>query len=116
LSLGKVTVWQMTEEQRQAYIQKYPIVPTEKPKEAKFSTETIDHVKTNERKKESLQKRKITRIIDSVDKEELHRLFMAGEKLEYIAKNLNISYANLNNYIKEQRKSNPDKWPYRAKK
>lgn len=26
--LGKVTVWQMTEEERLAYIEKYPIKPT----------------------------------------------------------------------------------------
>ncbi|MGG3662539.1 hypothetical protein [Bacillus gobiensis] len=29
---GKVKVWHMTEEQRQAYIAKHPIQPEEKPK------------------------------------------------------------------------------------
>ncbi|GKU81238.1 hypothetical protein NCCP28_06340 [Niallia sp. NCCP-28] len=30
--IGKVTVWKMTEEERLAFIKKYPIVPTEPPK------------------------------------------------------------------------------------
>ena len=33
---GKVVEWKMTEELRLAYIEKHPIVPTEKPKGASF--------------------------------------------------------------------------------
>jgi hypothetical protein len=56
--LGKVTVWQMTEEERLAYIEKNPIKKTEKPKTAKYSSENIDYKKTNERKLEVLRKKK----------------------------------------------------------
>ncbi|MDU1838639.1 MAG: hypothetical protein E6780_03590 [Staphylococcus epidermidis] len=34
---GKVKVWQMTEEQRLAYIKKHPIVPIKKSKSQAFS-------------------------------------------------------------------------------
>jgi hypothetical protein len=33
---GKVIVWQMTEEQRLAYIEKHPIVPYQKPSGSTF--------------------------------------------------------------------------------
>jgi hypothetical protein len=56
----------------------------------------------------------LSKIIDSVDKDQLHDLFIAGEKLDFIARKLKISTANLNNYIKEQRKVEPGRWPYRA--
>lgn len=55
----------------------------------------------------------MSRIIDSVDKNKLHELFVAGEKLNYMAKAVNISVAILNNYIKEQQAVEPEKWPYR---
>jgi hypothetical protein len=48
--LGKVTVWQMTEEERLAYIAKHPIRPTEKPKGSGYDHANIDHEKINKRK------------------------------------------------------------------
>jgi hypothetical protein len=56
--IGQVIVWQMTEEERIAYIEKHPIRKTEKPKTAKYSSETIDYKKTNERKIEALKKKR----------------------------------------------------------
>lgn len=38
--IGKVTVWQMTEEERLAYIKKHPIQPQKKPKRSS----TIEHI------------------------------------------------------------------------
>ncbi|SDM18127.1 hypothetical protein [Bacillus sp. OK048] len=110
MSIGKVTVWYMTEEERLAYVAKHPIVPTG---EAVFSTETIDYKKVSERKKEALQRK--GKLIDSVDKDTLHKLFMSGETIPEIATALNISISVLNKYIGDQRKIEPDKWPIRSK-
>jgi 23S rRNA pseudoU1915 N3-methylase RlmH len=110
--IGKVTVWKMTEEERLAYIKKHPIVPT-----GKVTGATFNEVPEKQREKAIENSMKIRnegkRIIDHVDKDLLHKLFIKGEKLDYIAKKLKISSAILNNYIKEQRKINPEKWPYR---
>lgn len=38
--LSKVHTWQMTEEERLAYIEKHPIKPTKKPRRSS----TIDHI------------------------------------------------------------------------
>jgi hypothetical protein len=111
VGIGKVTVWQMTEEERLAYIEKHPIKSSES-NEAKFSMEEIDYKLVAERRKEALKGK---RIIDQVDKNAVHKLFMAGTRLEDIAKSLKISMGNLNNYIVQQRKINPEKWPYRMK-
>jgi hypothetical protein len=112
MGIGKVTVWQMTEEERLAYIEKHPIKPNEQ-SEAKFSTEAIDYKVINERRKEAMKGK---RIIDQVDKNALHKLFISGRKLEDIAKLFKISMGNLNNYIMEQRKLEPEKWPYRTER
>lgn len=114
MSLGKVTVWKMSEEERLAYIAKHPIVPTEKPKDAKFSTDAIDYTKANERKKESLRRR--GKKIDLIDKEKLRKQYLSGVRLPEIAKDLNINISTLKRYISDLRHMEPEKWPYRAKK
>jgi DNA-binding CsgD family transcriptional regulator len=103
----------MTEEERLDYIKKHPIVPTEKPKEAKFSTDAIDFKVNAERKREAFKGKKV---IDKIDKNHLHRLFIQGKTLLQISDALGISATTVNNYIHQQRKSNPEKWPYRSKK
>jgi hypothetical protein len=41
--IGKITVWQMTEEERLAYIEKHPIRTTEKPKGSTFANIQTDY-------------------------------------------------------------------------
>jgi transcriptional regulator with PAS, ATPase and Fis domain len=107
MSLGKVTVWYMTEEERLAYIAKHPIVPTD-PKEAKFSTDNIDYEKTNERKKEALKGKTIK---DKLDKEKIHKLYMQeGKSLAEIANGLNINASTLSTYVFKWRQVNPEQW------
>jgi hypothetical protein len=110
MSIGKVTVWHMTEEERLAYIKKHPIIPTEKPKGAGFAEISDAQAK---KAKESRWEGK--RLMEGVDQDQLHKLFMAGESLENLAKAFNISESTLNNFLKKQRKINPDKWPYRER-
>jgi transposase len=112
--LGKVTEWKMTEEERLAYIAKHPIKPSDKPQGVTFDTDAIDHKKVKERKKEAHVSR--VTIMDSVDKEALHELFMSGMRVEDIAKSLKITVANLYSYIKKQREIEPEKWPYPFKR
>lgn len=104
---GKVEVWYMSEEQRLAYIAKHPIRSEEKPKGSSFS----NIHEYGERKKTSKET-----IMDKVDKVELHKRFLAGERLEDISKSLQITTSTLNNFIKEQRKIEPYRWPHRSKK
>lgn len=104
---GSVTVWYMTEEERLAYIAKHPIVPTEKPKGVAFSD---IHSYGERAKKEN----KSPRIIDGVDVNKLHKLFVKGEKMKDIANALNIKEHILSKYISQQRKVEPDKWPFRT--
>ncbi|MBO0961481.1 hypothetical protein J1P26_17380 [Neobacillus sp. MM2021_6] len=113
MSIGKVTVWQMSEEQRLAYIAKHPIVPTERPKGTKFSNVTEMQYKKSV---EDRGKKNMKRAMDAVDKEQLHKLFMSGTSIPDMAKAVNVSYAILNKYISQQRKIDLEKWPYRAKK
>lgn len=115
--VSKVTTWQMTEKERLAYIKKHPIRPTKAKKGSSFAN-IHDY---GERKKQIIKEakesgKKNKRIIDSVDTDLLHKLFMDGEKLEYIAAKLKISMPILNNYIKEQRQVDPDNWPYRERR
>jgi DNA-directed RNA polymerase specialized sigma subunit len=110
VGIGKVTVWKMTEKERLAYISKHPITSKKQPSETKFSTDAIDHKAIAERRNEALKGK---RIMDKVDKEVLHKLFMSGRRLEDIAKSLKVSEANLSNYIQKQRKIEPEKWPRR---
>lgn len=110
MSIGKVTVWKMTEEERLAYIEKHPIISTEKPKGTTFESITEMQKKKAE---ENVKKQKRLTIAETIDNEKLHKLFMNGEPLNSIAKKLFISSSTLNNYIKEQRKIEPEKWPSR---
>jgi hypothetical protein len=41
--MGKVTVWQMTEEEKLAYIEKYPIVKTKKERPVNFKSDQPDY-------------------------------------------------------------------------
>lgn len=107
--VGEVTTWYMTEEERLAYIQKYPIKPTKNCKGTSFeNVYTMQMDKTKERNKQPT-------MMDKVDKEELHRMFMAGDKLKDIAKAFDITIPTLDKYLTKQREINPDKWPRRAK-
>jgi DNA invertase Pin-like site-specific DNA recombinase len=110
MSIGKVTVWQMTEEERLAYIAKHPIVPTEKPKGVAFSDIHSYGERTKKVKKEGIK------IIDTIDKGQLHKLFLLGKSLREMAHALGISETTIHKYIKEQRIIDPEKWPYRSKK
>lgn len=60
--VGKVTVWYMTEEERLAYIEKHPIVPTEQPSGPIFQKNEEKRKKSAENgaksTKEMWQKRK----------------------------------------------------------
>ncbi|MCM3413559.1 hypothetical protein [Metabacillus litoralis] len=107
--IGKVTTWHMTEEQRLAYIAKYPIIPKEKPKGSSYSILPShgEHVTKEQRYRE--------RVMDSVNKGELHKKFLAGEKIADIAKAFHISVTTLESYIRMQRKENPEDWPYRTR-
>lgn len=110
MSHGEVRTYYLSEEERLAYIAKHPIVPTGRPVGTMVAKATDEQ---QQRSTESfLRSRK--RVIDDVDTDELHKRFMAGEGLEDIATALNISLSNLNNYIKNQRKIEPDRWPKRS--
>lgn len=105
---GKVTVWYMTEEERLAYIEKHPIVPTAKPKRAEFSHEgdivaRKNAVKTNNKK---------PKIMDKFDKEEIRRRFLDGEKLEDIAADIGVSESTLYLFVRKQRLESPDLWSF----
>jgi hypothetical protein len=41
--MGKVTVWQMSEEERLAYIEKHPIVRTKKDRAVNFTSDQPDY-------------------------------------------------------------------------
>lgn len=110
---GQVTVWYMTPEQLAEYVEKHPIVKTEKPKGAEYSMDKVDFKAVSENRKDTFRKQGV-RLIDDVDTNRLYKLFLSGMKLGDIAKNLGITTATLNNYIKEQRKNDPEKWPYRG--
>ncbi|MGG3798949.1 hypothetical protein [Metabacillus fastidiosus] len=105
---GPVTTWFMTEEERLAYIAKHPIKPSDKPKGSSF----VDVHSHGERSKQM----KRSTLMDKVDKDEFHRLYMLGHTQESIAKNLNISVTLVNNHIERERKAEPEKWPYRLKR
>ncbi|MGE8080483.1 hypothetical protein [Peribacillus loiseleuriae] len=108
--MGPVYEWKMTEEERLAYIAKYPIKPKEKPKGAEFSNVNTMAVK------KKVERKKRPTIMDKVDKDDVHKRFSAGEKLTEISDALGINVNTLNAYIKEQRKLNLDEWPYREQR
>jgi hypothetical protein len=112
---GQVHTWVMTEEERQAYIKKHPIVPTERPKGATFYD-----VNERQRKKTIENRAKgqapVVTVMDKVDQEKLHQLYLDGKKYSEMADILDISVSTLNNFIVKQRRNNPEKWPNRIKK
>jgi hypothetical protein len=112
MSIGKVTTWVMTEQQRLDYIKKHPIVPTKKPTGSNFSNVSEMQYKKSV---EARGKKNMTKVMDVVDKDQLHKLFMSGKPIGAIAKDFNINENTMNNYIQEQRRMDPEKWPYRAK-
>ncbi|MCM3763480.1 hypothetical protein [Neobacillus niacini] len=114
LPAGRVHTWKMTEGQRSEYVKKNPIVPTDKPSGTGLvNVSEMQYSKAKEKSLETRQKQS-NRIIDGVDTEYLHKLFMQGIPLSYIADALKITLSTLNNYIKEQRKVEPEKWPRRS--
>jgi DNA-directed RNA polymerase subunit RPC12/RpoP len=50
-----------------------------------------------------------------VNIKEIHRLFIAGEKLTVIAFKFGVSEGYIQQLISKERKSNPEKWPSRNK-
>jgi hypothetical protein len=110
---GEVTVWYMTEEERLAYIKKHPIIPTEKPKGVELANITDAQY---QRARESRFKQHQSSVMDKVNKVELHKLYMDGEKLKDIAKMVGVTVHSLDKYIRDQREINPDKWPYRTQR
>ena len=70
----------MSEEERLAYIAKHPIVPVENISGAKFNNISREQQERAKRTRELQPK-----LMDSVDKDELHKRFIAGEKLSDIA-------------------------------
>jgi DNA invertase Pin-like site-specific DNA recombinase len=114
MSIGKVTVWYMTEEERQAYIKKYPIIPTERPSGATFeSVKEQQYAKAMENSAQSRAQR--GSILENLNEEKVHKLFISGETIHDIAFALKISVSTLNRFIGEQRKIDPEKWPIRSK-
>jgi hypothetical protein len=57
IMIGKITVWQMTEDERLAYIAKYPIRPAEKPKGSTFANIQTDYKWQPERANEKSRER-----------------------------------------------------------
>lgn len=113
MSLGEVIVWKMTEEERLEYIKKHPIVPTERPSGSAFTEITEMQLKRAvENSKNNRMKAK--KIMDDVDTDKLHELFISGMTIDKIAESLNITTGTLNNYIKIQRKTEPERWPHRV--
>lgn len=94
----------MTPEQLAEYVKKHPIVPTGK---TSFSTEAIDYEVTNQRKIEAMKGKKI---MDNVDTDKIHKLYVEGISIPAIAQELNVNRSTLNNYIYAQRKIDPAKW------
>lgn len=119
--VGKVTVWYMTEEERLAYIKKYPIVPIEPPKGSKFvklSEKELSKKKAAKQKpkKAPKEKKKRPTLTDKLDKADIQKRYAAGEKLKDIAALHNISITLLDRLIRKERKLEPNKWPKRMNK
>lgn len=110
---GKLKTWQMTEDERLAYIEKHPIVPTEIPTGTAFSKDFGEERRKNLEKNKGKEVKKGPTVMDKVDKEELHTRFMAGESLAMMATHFDVTLASLGRYISDQRKIEPEKWPRR---
>lgn len=53
---------------------------------------------------------------NAIDIDQLHKLFMAGEKIVVIAHKMNKSEGYIQKQISKERKRYPDKWPKRQAK
>lgn len=109
--LGKVTVWYMTEEERLAYIEKHPIIATEKPTGAALVNIT-EMARKNAVENIKKDRSKIKKI-DKIDRVLLQKLFVSKIPIVEIAKKLNVSESVIYNIIREERELNPEKWPYK---
>lgn len=105
---GKVHEWKMTEAERLAYIKKHPIVSYEKP-----SGSTFVEIHDSQYKKAKEDKKIKDRVIDGLDKDAIHKMYMEGETLNAIAKKNFVSRASIAKLIQEQRELEPEKWPYK---
>ena len=108
---GEVIVWQMTEEERLAYIKKHPIIPTD----AKGSTFTLPI--SDERKKQAYENQLKTRrensVLNKIDINKLHELYMKKIRLADIADTFDVNINSITGVIQKLRKEDPDKWPRR---
>lgn len=110
---GEVVTWFMTEEERLAYIAKHPIVPTEMPKGVAYSKYLGDERRKNLERNKDKEVIKAPTVMDKVDKEELHQMFVEGATLAEMADYFDVTLPSLSRYILAQRKIEPDKWPSR---
>lgn len=109
---GEVTTYQMSEEERLAYIEKHPIVPAEKAKSTNFSIPTKEqHENAVVNSKKARQQK--PKLIDEIDKEHLHKLFVAGYRIADIAKTFNVTQNQLSYFIRQLRNADPGRWPKR---
>jgi hypothetical protein len=113
---GEVIVWQMTEEERLAYIAKHPIVPKERPAGVKFSN--IHEMKRKEASmngyKNGKQANSNNKILDEEDKKFIHEQYSTGSRLHEIAEMLGVEKHTINNFINAERKRNSQAFPRRT--
>jgi DNA-binding NarL/FixJ family response regulator len=95
---GKVTTWYMTPEQLADYVKKHPIQSTERPKGSTFA-----EIKGAQYRKSQQEK-----LI-----EKLHELYTSGMSFPEIANELSLGESTVKNWVTDQRKLDPDKWPRR---
>lgn len=105
---GEVKVWHMTESERLEYIRKHPIRPSKAPKGTSYTD-----INEMQNKREDRRKKAGERAVDKIDKKKAHKMFMAGDTLKSIAKQLKVSQTTLDSFLREQRNLNPEKWPRR---
>lgn len=112
MKVGEVKTYRMPEEERLAYIAKHPIVPAEKPTSFAIvgpSEEQIKNAKANSQK----ARQQKPKLIDEIDKEQLHKLFMAGYQIADIADVFKMTENQLHYIIRQLRNADPIKWPKR---
>lgn len=113
---GEVIVWQMTEEERLAYIAKHPIVPTEKPRAGQFSN--IHEMKRKEASmngyKNGKQANSNNKILDEQDKEFVYIQYESGARIQDIAEGLAVEKHTINNFIAAERKRSSKAFPRRT--
>lgn len=96
-----VHCWQMTEEERLAYIEKHPIVPIENKSGAGFSSQTY---------MQEHRKLKTPSVFDGMDLDYINQLYIDGMLFKDMAEELGVSRDMLDRFIRQQRKVEPDKW------